>query len=115
MTVRDRVKGGVAVVRVRGDLMGGAETDEVRERVKELLSGGVKHLVLDLGGVGWMNSNGMGMLMACYSSTQRYQGRMVLTGTSPKVQQLMGITRIDRLFDHFDSVKSAERSFEAKS
>jgi anti-sigma B factor antagonist len=111
MSIRERVKGETAVLRVKGDLMGGALTSGVRERVKTLLSEGITNLVLDLGGVRWMNSNGMGMLMACYSSAQQSGGRIVLCRVSSKVKQLMGITKIDRLFDHFNSVRLAKKSF----
>lgn len=112
MSVYKKLKGGIAVVKVRGDLMGGPETDEARECVKGLFSRGTKKLILDLGGVGWMNSNGLGMLMACYSSAQHSQGRLVLCNVSSKVNQLMGISKIDRLFDQFDSVRLARKSFE---
>jgi len=112
MAVHTKLKEGIAVLKVRGDLMGGPETMEVRKRVKALLSDGTKNLVLDLGGVAWMNSNGMGMLMACYSSAQQAEGRLVLSRVSPKVNQLMGITKIDRLFDHFETVGKAKKSFD---
>ena len=80
--------------------------------MKGLISDGISKLILDLGGVNWMNSNGMGMLMACYSSAQKSQGRLVLCNVSPKVNQLMGITKIDRLFDQYDSIRVAKKSFD---
>ena len=112
MSVREKVKGEMAIVKVRGDLMGGPETTQVRESVKGLISNGISKLILDLGGVNWMNSNGMGMLMACYSSAQQSQGRLVLCNVSPKVSQLMGITKIDRLFDQYDSIRAARKSLD---
>ena len=104
--------GDAAVLMVRGDLMGGPETGEVLDRVRHLVSGGTRKIVLDLAKVRWMNSHGMGMLMGCYSSIQKAGGSILLAGMSPKVEEIMQITKVHRLFDHFRSVQEALRSFE---
>ena len=102
-----KMVGEVAVLRPAGTLIGGPETDEVRERLRLLVNDGVKLFVLDLSRVRWMNSHGMGMLMACYSTVNHSGGNIVLANLSEKVEDLMNITKVNRLFELFPSVKTA--------
>ncbi|MFH1941557.1 MAG: STAS domain-containing protein [bacterium] len=111
MAVREKRIGDVAIVKVRGILTGGDETKEVQENVKRLLSDGIRKIVLDMSKVGWMNSHGMGMLMACYSSVRHVGGRIAISGVTDKVENVLKITRIDTLFDQFSSVDQAVSSF----
>lgn len=112
MAVKAKFVGDVAVVKVKGLLMGGDETEEVREKVKNLVSHGAKKIVIDLGKVRWVNSHGIGMFMACYSAVQNVKGKVVIARISEKVKNIMMITNVIKLFDTFDTVDQAISSFE---
>jgi anti-sigma B factor antagonist len=103
----------VAVIKVRGNLTGGEETMEVRRQVKKVLAGEVYDLIFDLSGVKWMNSHGLGTLMACYASVEREGGRLGIAGMSGKVHNILSITRVIRLFEQFDSVQQGVKTFKA--
>jgi anti-sigma B factor antagonist len=101
----------VAVLRIRGSLIGDEGTSEVHEKVKELVKNGITKFVLDLAKVKWMNSHGMGSLMASYSTIQQVNGRFCLTHITDKVRQVLTITKLLDLFESFPTVKQALAAF----
>ncbi len=112
MSIRSKLIGDVGVVKVKGSLTGEKEIAEVREAVRETVDGGTKNIVIDLHRVNWMNSNGIGMLLACYAKVQSVEGRLVLSRVSEKIYRVMDITKTIRLYDLYDSVREAVRSFQ---
>ena len=111
MAIRGKIVDDIAVIKVRGALTGGDETREVHEKVKRLISDGIKKIVIDLARVKWMNSHGLGMLMACYSSVQGVDGRLGIARSSDKVTSIMEISKINTLFDNFETIGQAVSSF----
>lgn len=101
----------VAVVSIKGNLMGGSETDSCHMKVKELLEDKTKKLVADLSHVKWMNSKGLGMLMACLTSSKSSGGVFKICGASEKVNSLLMITKLITIFECFDTVEDAVSSF----
>jgi len=101
----------VAVITVKGNLMGGRESDAVYEKVKQLLSAGTKHFVVDLSRVKWMNSQGLGSLMACLTSSRNMEGDLKITGATEKVKSILMVTKLMTIFEHFDSVDAAVQSY----
>ena len=101
----------IAVIKIRGALMGGDETVEVRNQVKNMIASGNSKIVMDFSRVHFLNSHGLGMLMASYSTIQNVQGKLVLSRIPEKVKKVMTITKIIKLFDHYDSLKTALKSF----
>lgn len=111
MSVRSKLIGDVGVVKVKGSLTGEQEISDVREAVRSIVDGGTKNVVIDLHRVKWMNSNGIGMLLACYAKVQSVEGRLVLSRVSEKIYSVMDITKTIRLYDLYTSVREAVKSF----
>ncbi len=111
MAVKYRIIDDVAVIKVKGNLIGGDETKEVHEQVQAIVSAGIKKVVLDLNKVKWMNSHGVGIFMACYSTVQGVKGKMNLCRVSKKVMFLLDLTKVITLFDSFDSIRQAVKAF----
>ena len=101
----------VGVIKIRGTLKDPDETAAVRHIIAGLIKEHIKKFVIDLSRVKWINSTGLGMLMACYSSVQNIDGEIGLVKISDKVLKIMSITRVDTLFDHFDSIKDAVKAY----
>lgn len=114
MAVKEKMMGDIAVVRIKGKLMGGSETDECHVKVKEILAGGTRKVILDLSSVKWLNSRGLGMLMACFTSTKSAGGEFKLTGASGKVNSLFMMTKLLTVFDTYSNVDQAVGSFKTK-
>ena len=111
MAVKEKTVGDVVVVIVKGKLMGGKETDEVHDRVKGLLEKENKKLVIDLSNVKWMNSKGLGMLMACYTSSQNAGAQLKIAGATEKVNSLLMITKLLSIFESYNNADQAIGSY----
>ena len=111
MAVKEKIVGNVAVLTISGKLMGGKETLEVHEHVKNLISDDIKKVVIDLSKVKWLNSQGIGILMASYASLIKTGGFLRLSGVTDKVQSLLMITQIITFFDTYETVDRAIANF----
>ena len=111
MKVKTRMEGDVAIIAVSGKLMGGPESDALRNEVKNLIDDGSKKFVVNLKGVPWINSTGLGALMAVYTSIQRSEGVLKLCHVSDRIQSLFMITKLLTIFDTYPSEQEAIDSF----
>ena len=68
---------------------------------------GIKKVVIDLGGVKWINSSGLGVLMAAMTTLKNAEGQMKLANVTEKVESLLMITQLMRIFDTYESVDRA--------
>jgi len=91
MAAKEKFVDDICVLMVKGKLMGGAETDECHNKVKAIVDKGVKKFVIDLSSVAWVNSRGLGMLMACFTSLKNAKGDMKLAGVTKKVRVESGV------------------------
>ena len=101
----------VSVMGIKGNLMGGPETIAVHEKVKELISGGKRSIVIDLSKVKWMNSSGLGTMMGCLTSLRNANGELKLCGVTEKVKSLFMITKLITLFDTYPTQEEAVKAF----
>jgi len=111
MAIKEKIHDGVALLTVSGKLMGGPETLEVHEHVKGLVADGVKKVVIDLSKVKWLNSQGLGVLMAAYTSLSRVEGQLRLSGVTDKVKSLLMITQLLNIFDTYETADRALATF----
>ena len=111
MKVKTQMEGDVAVVHVSGKLMGGPESENLRDEVKKLIEDGVRKFVVNLRGVPWINSTGLGALMAVYTSIQRSEGALKLCHVSDRIESLFMITKLLTIFDTYHSEEEALQSF----
>jgi anti-sigma B factor antagonist len=111
LKVKTQMENDVAVVHVSGKLMGGPESENLRNEIKRLLDEGSKKFVINLKGVPWINSTGLGALMAVYTSVQRSEGVLKLCHVSDRIQSLFMITKLLTIFDTYPTEKEAIESF----
>lgn len=111
MSVKEKIDGDVAIIGVSGNLMGGPETTAVHDKVREIVGKGHKKLVIDLGGVKWINSSGLGVLMGSMTTMKNAEGEMKLANVSDRIQSLFMITKLITIFETYDSTDKAVGSF----
>lgn len=111
MTIKEKMHGDIAVLSLKGNLMGEPDTTDVREKVYSLLQDEVKKVVLDLGKVKWINSSGLGALIAGMTSVKNKGGEMVLANVTDKVESLFMITQLIKVFKTYETVDRALASF----
>jgi anti-sigma B factor antagonist len=107
MEIKEDIRGDVAVLFLSGKMMGGPDTMKVHEHVKGLIADGIRKLVIDLGGVKWLNSSGMGALIMCLTSVKNAGGQLKLSAITEKVESLLMITH---LMTVFETVETADRA-----
>lgn len=111
MKIKEKMKGDVAVVSLRGNLMGEPDTTEVREKIYSLLQDDVRKIVLDLGKVKWINSSGLGALIAAMTSVKNKGGDMRLANITEKVESVFMITQLIKVFKTYETVDRAVASY----
>ena len=110
MKIKERIENHVAVLSLSGKMMGGPETTALHDYIRRLMADGINKVVIDLGGVKWINSSGLGVLMAAMTTLKGGDGSMKLANVTEKVESLLMITQLMRIFETFDSVDRAVSS-----
>ena len=111
MKVSTREFGDVTVVDLSGKITIGEGDVVLRERVHELLDGGRKKILLNLEKVSYMDSAGIGELVACYKRAIEKEGTVKLLNPSGKVYDLLQLTKLEEVFETFREEKEALVSF----
>ena len=112
MTFKEKKINEVMVLTIKWNLMGGSDTQELRDRIDELLDENVSEIVFDLGKVKWINSVGLGTLIACYTSVVNKNGSIRLARLTKKVKSIMIISQIIKVFKNYETVDEAVKSFD---
>ena len=102
---------GVTIVDMAGRIVLGEESGQVRSTVRELLDSGVTKMVLNLGGVSYIDSSGLGELVSAYSTAQRSGCVIKLLNVQSKVQDLLQITKLYTVFESHTDEADAISSF----
>jgi anti-sigma B factor antagonist len=102
--------GDIAVIRCRGRIVFGQEADDLRGVILSLLKE-TNRIVLNLAWVVYMDSSGLGTLVASFISARNRGAEIKFAALSPKARRLLTITKVDRLFEVYDSAEEAVRSF----
>ena len=107
MKVREQIVDGIAILTISGKMMGGPEQSACHEQVRELISGNIHWVVVDLGKVEWLNSSGLGLLMGCLASCRNVGGDMVIARAGRKVHSVFMLTQVIKVFETFETVDEA--------
>jgi anti-sigma B factor antagonist len=102
---------GVAVVGLDGRIVLGEESNALREKVKSLIAGSKKKIVLNMNNVTFIDSAGLGTLVTAHHSAKLQGVSLKLCHLGSKVQQLLQITKLFALFDVYDTEAAAVGSF----
>jgi anti-sigma B factor antagonist len=105
-------QGRVVVLALEGNILGGPDGTKLHDRLHELKDAGKRHVVVDLSGVRFMNSSGLGMLISAMTTMRNAGGDFRLAGMGAGIRSLLVITRLDTVFKHYESVDEAVRSYE---
>ena len=111
MKVKTKMEEDVAILTLSGNMMDPKESQTLHEKVKALVEDNVRKVVIDLKKVKWMNSSGIGVLMASWGSMSREGGFIKLANTTEKVKSLLVITQLLQFFEDYESVDDAVKSF----
>ncbi len=105
-----RLVDGVTIVDCSGRIVFGDEAAGLREFVKGLLSDH-KQIVLNLGGVNYIDSGGLGTLVSLYTSARNAGSNIKLANLTQRVGDLLQVTKLLTVFDVYEGEDKAVRSF----
>ena len=104
---------GAVVITLDGDALGGPDGTALHERLRELREAGKRNAVVDMAGIGRMNSSGLGMLIGALTLMRNAGGDLRLARLGDRQRQLLAITRLQGVFETFDTVEAAVQSYAA--
>jgi anti-sigma B factor antagonist len=105
-----RTLDGVLVVDCAGRIIFGEESATLRDLVKQFMAE-KQNLVLNLGGVNYIDSGGLGTLVALYTSARNCGSSIKLANLTQHVGDLLQVTKLVTIFDVYDSERKAAESF----
>ena len=105
-----RKRGAVSILDVAGRLTS-FEAGALRDAIARLLKEGRNNIVLNLGGLDYLDSSGIGELARSYVSVVKKDGAMKVVGLSAKVEEVLKITQLFRVFPEFQNEEEAVDSF----
>jgi anti-sigma B factor antagonist len=111
LKLTNREVNGVSVVALEGRIVLGEESNALREKVKSLLAGGKKNIVLNMDNVTYIDSAGLGTLVASHHSAKTQGAALKLSNLGSKFQEVLQVTKLLTVFDVYDSETAAIRSF----
>lgn len=111
MKLKSREKGMITVLEISGKLMGGEDADIFRDVIYGLLDEGRRRIIVDLAGVKWVNSTGIGILITGLTTMRKNKGDLKLLNVSNKIQSVLYVTKLNLIFECFESEEDAIASF----
>lgn len=111
LRMTDREVNGVSVIDLEGRIVLGEESNSFRERVKSLLAAGKKKIVLNLANVSYIDSAGLGTLVATFHSARSQGATLKLANLGQKFKEVLQVTKLMTVFDTYDNEAAAVQSF----
>jgi anti-sigma B factor antagonist len=115
MTISERIIGDVAVVDITGRVTSGDGAELLRDKINSLLHQGRRKLLLNLSGVDYLDSAGLGEIVGTFATVRRQGGTLKLLGLTSRIRDLLSITKLLTVFETFDAEAEAVRSFSSVS
>jgi len=109
--MQERMVGPIVVLDLGGKLIAGDGDGRLKDKINSLTLQGRKQVLLNLGSISYIDSNGLGELIASHTTVTRHGGQIKLVNLTKRVQDLLAICRLLTVFDVFDSEADAVKSF----
>jgi anti-sigma B factor antagonist len=109
--MQERAVGPVVVIDLAGKLVAGDGDGRLKDKINSLVQQERRQILLNLSGISYIDSNGLGELVASHTTVSRHGGHIKLSGLTKRVQDLLAICRLLTVFDVYDSEEEALKSF----
>jgi anti-sigma B factor antagonist len=111
LNIRERQAGDVTILDLEGKITIGEGSVGLRNAIRRLMQEGKKKILLNLSGVGYVDSSGIGELVSSYTTIGREGGQLKLLNLTQKIRDLLTITKLLTVFDTYDDEAAALNSF----
>ena len=113
MQITERAIGDVTILDLSGKLTINEGAQLLKDKSESLAFQGRKHVIVNLGQVPYIDSGGLGQLVACFTTIARMGGRLTLLNLNKKNHDLLSITKLVAVFETFDDERQAIASYAA--
>jgi len=111
LNIRERQAGDVTVLDMDGRVTIGEGSVALRSAIRRLLEEGKKNILLNLAGVGYIDSSGIGELVSSYTAINKEGGQLKLLSLTAKLRELLTITKLLTVFDNYETEADALSNF----
>lgn len=109
--IQKREKEGVVILDLKGRLVVGEAVSALRTQLTGETTQGVRQLILNLHGVEYIDSTGLGSMVICYTTMQKAGGAMKLLNLNKRNIELLVLTKLSTVFEVFQEEQDAINSF----
>ena len=113
MEIQERTLQDVVVLDLTGKLTIGEGDELLKERISNLVQQGHHNLLLNLEGVPYVDSAGLGEIVRTYTTVSRQGGKLKLVNLTKRITDLLSITKLLTVFETYESEDEAVKSFSA--
>jgi len=111
LNIKERQAGDITILDMDGKVTIGEGSVALRSAIRRLLEEGKKKILLNLGGVGYIDSSGIGELVSSFTAINKDGGQLKLLNLTQKLQDLLGITKLLTVFDVYENESDALNSY----
>lgn len=111
INISERQAGDVTILDLEGKVTIGEGSVALRNTIRRLLGEGKSKILMNLGGVGYIDSSGIGELVSSFTAVNKEGGSLKLLNLTQKIQDLLAITKLLTVFDVYDSEADALASY----
>jgi anti-sigma B factor antagonist len=115
MTIKEKITDNIAVLTISGDLVSEVDTGKLKDKIHSLVGDNMKRVVIDLGGIDYINSSGLGTLISTLTTMRSASGDLRLARLGERVENLFVITKLVKVFDTYETVDRAIASYSSKN
>jgi anti-sigma B factor antagonist len=111
LNINERQAGDVTVLDMSGKITIGEGSVSLRAAIRRLLEEGKKRILLNLAGISYVDSSGIGELVSSYTAINKEGGQLKLLNLTQKIQDLLTITKLLTVFDVYENEADALNSY----
>ncbi len=111
LEIHKREKEGILILDLKGRLVVGEPSVRLREKLTEEMAQGVRKVILNLEGVEYVDSTGLGSMVICFTGMQKAGGAMKLMKLNRRNVELLVLTKLSTVFEVFGEEQDAVNSF----
>ncbi len=111
MQIEERIVGDVTILDLKGKITLGEGDEALKAKINALTTGNRRSILLNLEGVPYIDSAGLGEVVRTYTTVSRQGGQLKLVNLTKRITDLLSITKLLTVFETFDSEDEALKSF----
>ena len=115
MQIEERIVGDVTILDLKGKMTLGEGDELLKDKINSLIHQGQKKLLLNLEGVPYIDSAGLGEIVRTYTTVSRQGGNLKLVNLTKRITDLLSITKLLTVFETYDNEADAVRSFSSSA